>query len=289
MLYHAFIACGALQQYMMDPISWPKVHHESHYKKSQETLEQSLVQARWSSQQGANVDLELPAVTSVVLSVYACMIQTKEQRWKVLSRTRQLIKECNWDATSVGPGGACFWLERGMELLTCLSPPTLKVPWDPDTWSLDMNYSFGEDTRRGMEYLWTHRIIYILSKVTNDLWNPMQSKGKVPPDSSDDPMELWHEYASLLRGWEDRIPPTMRPVWKILPGPTAYRPGGKNSNFPSIGLFGWTTYFARVFYHTAWILLAKTHPNLSRKNAMRDVWLENARCICGIAKHLEHR
>ena len=86
--------------------------------------------------QGSYRDTFICATTAVILNVYEIMCGKPLQITSHIAGARALIKECGWNATSVGVGAACFWLNVGMELLSCLHF-NWQVAWNPSDWGFD--------------------------------------------------------------------------------------------------------------------------------------------------------
>ncbi|EHK98736.1 hypothetical protein M7I_5486 [Glarea lozoyensis 74030] len=93
-------------------------------------------------------DTVVCATTAVILNVYEIMSERAMQRMNHIAGARALIKECGWNARSTGIGQACFWLNVGMELLSCLHF-NWKLAWEPDQWGVDMD--FQRETEFGKE------------------------------------------------------------------------------------------------------------------------------------------
>ncbi|KAF2672275.1 hypothetical protein BT63DRAFT_192805 [Microthyrium microscopicum] len=289
-LYYSFLACGAAHQYMVRPNQWSIDCPRNYYNKATTEFKEAFINVRDDDHPSKNATL---AKSSVVLVVYLTLMGTTQERIEMLESSRYLIKLCRWKATSIGPEGACFWLQRGMELLTFLSFPKA-IPFDQDEESdaqklgLTFDHMIQRDTQRNMESLWTRKIICIVTKITNELlYTPAQGQDVQTR------LRLWTELSRLMEGWDQSVPVTMLPLWKQPPGTRCYQADSQvtTSNFPRIYLPDRASVFARIFYHTGWILLAKTHPygESSEEEQMRAKRLEHAKDICGIARHVEDR
>ncbi len=133
-----------------------------------------------------------------------------------IAGARALIKECGWNANSVGVGAACFWLNVGLELLSCLHF-NWQVAWNPDAWGLDMDFS--RPTGPGREEIWTYRILWILAKAANF----RASTTLRPSDPPQDHMRIqsrYEEWKSLMEwcdAWNSSIPRTMQPLGRLYP------------------------------------------------------------------------
>jgi hypothetical protein len=99
------------------------------------------------SLQNPNRDTVICATTAVILNVYEIMSERALQRMNHIAGARALIKECGWSARSTGIGAACFWLNVGMELLSCLHF-NWQVAWEPDDWGVDMDFVMETESGR---------------------------------------------------------------------------------------------------------------------------------------------
>ena len=89
-------------------------------------------------------DPVLCATTAVVLNVYEVMSDRALQRMNHIAGARALIKECGWHARTPGVGGACFWLNVGFEVMSCLRF-RWSLAWPPAEWGM------GEEVVVGVE------------------------------------------------------------------------------------------------------------------------------------------
>lgn len=270
MLYNAFLACGARHLSLVNQ-TYTEEHALYYYNKALGELREQI--------NSPSRNMELCATTSVVLNVYEVMAVNKVNHMSHLSGARALIQQCGWSARSTGIGAACFWLNIGMELLSCLH---LKwtVSWEPDEWGVDMRFPAFRETRRGVEFLWTHRIVYLLAKVAN-------FSTKMPGNLHDTSALLkeWTGIKHLVDEWDRKAPRTMLPMAFVPPQNTLTQ-----SSFPEIWLPERKTVFARLFYHTAQVLLSQSHPfESSVMQQMHDLRLDHARQICGICRHVKDR
>ncbi|KAG4222728.1 hypothetical protein PC116_g28799, partial [Phytophthora cactorum] len=154
MLLNALLACGVkhltlTQQYSDDKALF-------YYDTATTQLLRSL--------QNPERDTAECATTAVVLNVYEIMSDKPTKRMSHIAGARALIRECGWNAKSKGLGAACFWLNVGMELLSCLAF-NWQTAWEPEKWGLDMDFNTEKDT--GNEEVWVHRIFYIVAKIAN--------------------------------------------------------------------------------------------------------------------------
>ncbi|KAL9125138.1 MAG: hypothetical protein Q9217_005615 [Psora testacea] len=232
-------------------------------------------------------DTVICATTAVILNVYEIMTERALQRMNHIAGARALIKECGWNARSVGIGAACFWLNVGMELLSCLHF-NWQVAWNPDDWGVDMNFDHGGES--GREEIWTHRIVWIVAKIANFRASMTPRPGDPPLDHIrlQSKYEEWKRWKDWIDGWELRIPRTMRPLGYLHPFQTTSK-----SHFPEVWLIKRTTIVARMFYHTGVCLLAQTNPlassNQQVMQEMQNLEMHNARELCGIVAHVKDR
>lgn len=226
-------------------------------------------------------DTVLCATTAVILNVYEIMGERALQRMNHIAGARALIKECGWNARASGVGAACFWLNVGMELLSCLHF-NWQVAWDPDEWGIDMNLE--PETESGREEFWTHRILYIIAKVCN-------FRASIPRDDETAKQNAqaryvtWLGLTELTDRWNTCIPRTMHPVAYLYPGQTL-----SGSCFPEVWLIKRASIVARLFYHTCMCLLAQINPLQSADTPdMHQMLTEHSQLICGISAHVKDR
>lgn len=222
MLLNAFMACGARHLFLVNP-SYSEDKALYYYNTSTRDLLSCL--------QDPNRDTVLCATTAVALNVYEIMCENAMQRMNHIAGARALIKECQWDATSIGIGGACFWLNVAMELLSCLHF-NWTMAWDPDTWDINMNMSPPENNITGNEELWTHRMVYICAKIAN-------FRSTIPhfrnPDPTAHDMRLneriqeWNTYKEWCDEWARCVPRSMMPLGYVQPWQTRSK-----SSFPEV-------------------------------------------------------
>jgi hypothetical protein len=256
MLFNALLACGA--QHLALTGAGDQEKADYYYGLASGELQRC--------QQERNRDLTECALAAVVLNAYDIMTDNPAQRMQHIASTRALLMECGWDASSGGLGAACFWVNVGMEVLSCLSFgwPTA---WDPDQWGLDLEFaSLGAASSRsgsrsvigsddvwrvargdsqsrmlpgasvmdgaegGDEELWVHRIFYIMAKVANFRANTPQFQ---EPSPHDEQVRLqarfseWRRLQNMCNAWNSNCPRSMRP-YGYSPGPSA------TSLFPNV-------------------------------------------------------
>ncbi|KAF2226933.1 hypothetical protein BDZ85DRAFT_293770 [Elsinoe ampelina] len=276
MLLNAFLACGARHLTLINPI-----YTEEKALYYYDTATRHLLKAL----QNPNRDTVICATTAVILNVYEIMSERALQRMNHIAGARALIKECGWNARATGIGSACFWLNVGLEVLSCLHF-NWQVAWDPDDWGVDMDFT--REIHNGREENWTHRMLYIVAKVCN-------FRATIPrfqeADPRDEEMRRQNRYSEWQRlkgwadAWNDNIPRTMHPMAYVHSHQTTSK-----SAFPEVWLIKRSTIVARLFYHTVMLLLAQIHPYMPADNP--DMWSmqkQHSQMICGIAAHVKDR
>ncbi|KAK3306473.1 uncharacterized protein B0T15DRAFT_393431 [Chaetomium strumarium] len=309
MLLNAMLACGAKHLALIGAQDGEKADY--YYDMATTQL--------MRSQQSRDRDLTECALTAVVLNAYDIMGDRLNHRLGHIASTRALIRGCGWDASSAGLGAACFWVNVGMEVLSCISFgwPTA---WDPDQWGLDLEFAILGGVSRsrsrsvatsddiwsvqvenggarhptvennpeqlGDEELWVHRIFYILAKVANFRANAPQFQEPSPHDEQvrlQNRFAEWRRLQNMCNAWNLNCPRSMRP-YGYSPGPSP------KSLFPNVWLIKPSAKLGRAFYHTAMCLLAQINPldpRDSREN--RAAQLHHAHHVCGIVAHTRDR
>ena len=272
MLLNAFLACGARHLALVNP-RYNQDRALKYYDKATKHLLGAL--------QDPNRDTVLCATTAVILNVYEIMCERALQRMNHIAGARALIKECGWNARASGIGAACFWLNVGMELLSCLHF-NWQVAWEPDEWGIDMNLE--PETENGREEFWTHRVVYIIAKVCN-------FRASIPRDeevakrTAQARHAKWVELYDLTERWNACIPRTMHPMAYLYPGQTL-----SGSAFPEVWLIKRASIVARLFYHTCMCLLAQINPLYNSDTPdMHNMLTEHSQLICGISAHVKDR
>ncbi|KAK4953730.1 hypothetical protein LTR10_008334 [Elasticomyces elasticus] len=276
MLLNAFLACGARHLTLVNS-SYSEEKALEYYDTSTRYLLQNL--------QNPNRDTVICATTAVILNVYEIMSERALQRMNHIAGARALIKECGWNARSQGIGSACFWLNVGLEVLSCLHF-NWQVAWDPDDWLVDMD--FNREIMNGREEVWTHRMLYILAKICN-------FRSTIPRHPEQDPRddqlrtqqryEEWSRLKGWADAWNDGIPRTMQPMAILHPYQTTSK-----SVFPEVWLVKRTAIVARLFFHTAQLLLAQINPYCGVDNMeMAELAKRHSNTICGIVAHVKDR
>ncbi|KAJ9143098.1 C6 zinc finger domain-containing protein [Pleurostoma richardsiae] len=313
MLLSAAIACGVKHLSLVrDPSAEDQA--VSYYDTATTLLLRSL--------QNPDRNMAECAVTAVVLNVYETMSEKPAARMNHIAGARALIRECGWDASAAGIGAACFWLNIGMEVISCLSF-NWQTAWDPDQWGLDMtelesmpepvipgggrgdssgasssagNYTNANDTDlntmsiagAGDEEIWVHRIFYIVARVANFRASIPRFQGPSPAEEvlrQQARLSEWKHLESLCQKWSVNCPRTMRPCG-FLPPASAQR----ESVFPNVWLIKRAAIIGRLFYHTAMCVLAQIAPISSREpEGTRAMLLQHAHQVCGIVAHTTDR
>ncbi|KAL9109534.1 MAG: hypothetical protein Q9227_005869 [Pyrenula ochraceoflavens] len=262
MLKQAFLACGARHLVLVNS-AYPEEKALDYYNNATQLLLHSL--------QNPERNSVLCAVTAVILNVYETMSEKALQRMNHIAGARALIKECGWNAKSQGIGGACFWLNVGMEIHSCLHFNWL-VAWEPDDWGMEMTMNPEQRIGHGVEEEWTHRVTYILAKVANfRASTPKFQEHTVQAEQQrlNARLQLWGTLKTM-------IAPNM-PTRELNPKRIVKR----------------TNVVANLFYHTAVALLAATHPaasiNPSLATEMQEMKISASRQICGIVAHVKDR
>ncbi|KAI0587545.1 C6 zinc finger domain containing protein [Pyrenophora tritici-repentis] len=272
MLLHAFLACGARHLALVNPkYSEEKALH--YYDVATRDLLHSL--------QDPDRDTILCATTAVILNVYEIMGERALQRMNHIAGARALIKECRWNARSTGIGAACFWLNVGMEILSCLHF-NWQVAWDPDEWGIEMDFT--PETESGKEEVWTHRILYVVARICNFRASIPRNQD-IARQTLQERHNEWLRLKDMADRWNDNIPRTMHPMAYLYPGQTI-----SGSAFPEVWLIKRASIIARLFYHTSMVLLAQINPIQGPSEPEMWAMLEqNSKFVCGISAHVKDR
>ena len=203
MLLNAFLACGARHLTLVNQ-AFSEDNALNYYDTATRLLLKSL--------QNPNRDTVICATAAVILNVYEIMSERALQRMNHIAGARALIKECGWTSQSEGIGAACFWLNVGMELLSCLHF-NWQVAWDPDTWGVKMDMM--PDSRAGQEELWTYKMTYITAKAANFRASIPRFKDANPALQNQrlqDRCDQWDRIKAWCDTWEMNSPRTMKPI-----------------------------------------------------------------------------
>lgn len=277
MLLNAFLACGVRHLTLVNPAVYKEEKALSYYDIASRYLLRAL--------QNAERDSVICATTAVILNVYEIMTEKALPRMNHIAGARALIKECGWNAGSQGIGAACFWLNVGLELMSNLRF-NWQASWHPDAWGLDLDFT--QETESGREEVWTHRVVYITAKISD-------FRATIPRVQDASPhtehmqrqkrLEEWSHLKDMADAWNNSIPRTMHPMAYLYPYQTI-----SNSTFPEVWLIKRATIVARLFYHTAMLLLAQVNPVMSKKvPEMHEMEQQHAHQICGIVAHVKDR
>ncbi|KAK0621648.1 hypothetical protein B0T17DRAFT_618072 [Bombardia bombarda] len=293
MLLNAFLACGVKHLTLVEDYSDEKALF--YYDTATTQLLRCL--------QNPDRNMDECATTAVVLNVYEIMSEKPTQRMNHIAGARALIRECGWNATTTGIGAACFWLNIGMEVLSCLAF-NWQTAWDPDQWGLDLAFTSwtaavgagqesapgGKDrdmqTGAGEEELWAHRIFYIVAKIANFRANIPRFQEPSPHDEQvrlQSRFAEWKRLKAMCDGWDNTCPRPMRPY--------GYSHSlSSKSLFPNVWLIKRPAVIGRLFYHTAMCLLAQINPlNPRDSEENRAAQLHHAHQVCGIVAHTKDR
>jgi hypothetical protein len=235
MLHDALLACGARHLALMGKLDNDKA--VDYYETARSQLSHSL-------NKGDRNPGEC-ALTSVVLNAYDVMTDRPTQRVDHIAATRALLRECDWNASSTGLGAACFWVNVGMEVLSCISF-NLPTSWEPDKWGMDMEFTMAIGSRSGSrsvassddpwgsravrttqspmamidildpsdEELWLHRIFYIMAKAGNFRANTPKYREPYPHDEQvrhTTRSKEWKHISDLHKAWNLTCPRSMQP------------------------------------------------------------------------------
>ncbi|ROV98033.1 hypothetical protein VMCG_06983 [Cytospora schulzeri] len=309
MLLNAFLACGVKHLTLVDGGIYKDDKALHYYDTATTQLLRNL--------QNPERNTAECATTAVVLNVYEIMSERPAARIHHIAGARALIRECKWNAKSTGIGAACFWLNVGMEILSCLAS-NWATAWDPDHWGVDpdelMNMtadSPGRDARMsntndchhmigggaedfpsptsnvvgvGEEETWVHRILYITAKVANFRATIPQSQEPSPHDEQvrlQSRFAEWQRLKNWCDTWNANCPRSMRPYGYLFSSST-------NSVFPNVWLIKRAAIVGRLFYHTSMCLLAQINPLKHPRHdddETRTVQLHHAHQVCGIVAH----
>ncbi|KAJ5397863.1 hypothetical protein N7509_005976 [Penicillium cosmopolitanum] len=278
LLLKAFLACGARHLSVVNPSSGDEKANRYYEMATQDLM---------SLMQDPNRDSVLCAAAALVLSIYESISSQSTPKINHTTGSRALIRECGWNSKTPGLGGACFWINTSIELLSCLRYGW-SLSWDPDTWGVDMHIDNVHHFPKSEE-LWLHRILYICGKVSNFR---VQSQNQQSPNGTDAHMgqlsqklQDWGHYNSWCDQWVKNTPPSMQPLGHVQPWPS-----NTQSVFPTIWMTKRPAIIAQFFYHLARILLARTHPmEPDFRTEMKEMQQAHAYDICGLAVGLKDR
>lgn len=200
------------------------------------------------------------ATTAVVLNVYEIMSEKPTQRMSHIAGARALIRECGWNAKSTGLGAACFWLNVGMELLSCLAF-NWQTAWEPDQWGVDMDFfdsaspdnnnkrdhltatrdravDRDEGIGHGTEEMWVHRMFFIVAKICNFRANIPKFEKASPHEEQmrlQERYTQWQRLKGMCDTWNDACPRPMHPFGYLYPSQSRGSSNGRaTSLFPNV-------------------------------------------------------
>ena len=280
MLRYALLACGIRHLNLLNK-TYPEEHALEYYNNATQLLLKSL--------QNPDRDSILCATAATILNVYEIMSETALQRMNHIAGARALIKECQWDANSTGIGAACFWLNVGLELFSCMHF-NWSVAWDPDTWGI--NIHMDPQHVGGQEEEWTHKMLWILSKITN--FRAESQRRYHHGSAHAEQVRLrrrqseWTFLKQFCDRWHKCVPPTMHAIGRVPAHMTRLR-----SAFPESWFIKRTTIIARLFYHTGMALLGSVHPLADIQPEigaeMHEMKLHHSKQVCSIVAHVKDR
>lgn len=288
MLRNAMMACGAQHMWLVN---------ENYRESTAQQYYQAAVETMLARMDRGEQDRELCAVTGTILNVYCVMCETPLQRLSDIAANKAMIEKLQWNAKSTGVGGACFWLNVGMDILSRLafnSPMTSSL----DKWELNLNFQDRKANER--EEIWTHRIMYLIAKVGHFRATAPGRSQQVSPEREEvwlrQRYEEWCDLRHWAERWDESIPRSMHPLSYLNPGVSlsqkTWNQTGTRSTFPEVYLLKRTTIVARLFYHTTMILLAQNNPFVSAPGQfaeMQQMQNNHATLVCGIVAHTKDR
>jgi hypothetical protein len=281
MLRSSVLACGVRHLTLVNSIVYREEEALRYYNSATQLLLRAL--------QNPDRDSVLCATTATILNVYEVMSERALQRMNHIAGARALIKECGWNARSQGIGAACFWLNVGLEVFSCMHF-NWSVAWDPETWGVDFDVE--PQLVPGDEEGWSRKMLWIVAMVTNFR---AESQRRYPDASIEaEQMRLqqreqkWRWLRSLCDRWNSCAPPTMQPLSRVPPYMAK-----KRSAFPELWFIKRATITGRLFYYTAMAALGATHPMINldpqTTNDMHEMKIHHSRQICGIVAHVKDR
>jgi hypothetical protein len=144
----------------------------------------------------------------------------------------------------------------------------------------------------GNEEDWTHKIFWILTKVSNFRSLAKQklqvASSQAEHLQSQQRRQQWLDLKQYCDRWHRCIPPTMHAMVYIPPHLTS-----SDSYFPEVWFIKRATAVARLFYHTAMAILCTLHPMIEFQPTdtaeMQGSTIRHSRQICGIVRHVKER
>lgn len=287
MLRNAMLACGAQHMWLVNE-NYREADAQRYYHAAVEEMLARLEQG--------DQDQELCAVTSSILNVYCLMCEKPLQRLNDIAAGRALIEKLKWNARTTGVGGACFWLNVGMDILSRLHFNS-RLGGSLDKWELNMN--FQDKVANQREEIWTHRIMYLVAKICNFRASATGQQQQLSPQREESWLrqryQEWLDLRQWVEQWNECIPRSMHPLSYLEPGLSlsqkTWNQSGR-STFPEVYLLKRITIVARLFYHTAMLLLAQTNPFAAAPGQIEEMHSMqhfHATLICGIVAHTKDR
>ncbi|KAI1266988.1 hypothetical protein F5Y18DRAFT_353870 [Xylariaceae sp. FL1019] len=277
MLLNALLACGARHLSLTEQYSDEKALF--YYDTATTQLLRSL--------QNPERNTAECATTAVILNVYEVMSEKPTKRMSHIAGARALIRECQWNAKTPGLGAACFWLNVGMELLSCLAF-NWATSWDPEGWGVNMDFNTERDT--GNEEVWVHRIFFIVAKIANFRASVPKFQEASPHDEQlrvQYRMGQWEQLKSMCKDWDTSCPRSMHPFGYVYP---SQHNGASKSLFPNIWLVKRAAVVGRLYYHMALCILAQANPSTPKDSQdARITQQHHAHQVCGIVAHNKDR
>ena len=148
-------------------------------------------------------NLSLCTLAALILNVYETMTERALQKMNHIAGARALVRECGWDAESVGIAAACFWLNVTTEILNCVLYKW-SLAWHVEAW----NYGLHDQIQAGkVIYLrtredWAHAAVYILARAV-DFWALQHYK----TEESHVSLEAWEKLNQIRAWWQVSCPP----------------------------------------------------------------------------------
>ncbi|KAI0150687.1 hypothetical protein GGR57DRAFT_180448 [Xylariaceae sp. FL1272] len=277
MLLNALLACGARHLSLTEQYSDEKALF--YYDTATTQLLRSL--------QNPERNTAECATTAVILNVYEVMSEKPTKRMSHIAGARALIRECQWNAKTPGLGAACFWLNVGMELLSCLAF-NWATSWEPEGWGVNMDFNTERVT--GNEEIWVHRIFFIVAKIANFRASVPKFQEASPHDEQlrvQYRMGQWELLKGMCKDWDSSCPRSMHPFGYVYP---SQHSRARKSLFPNIWLVKRAAVVGRLYYHMALCILAQANPSAPKDSQdARITQQHHAHQVCGIVAHNKDR
>ncbi|KAL4979526.1 hypothetical protein BDW66DRAFT_168608 [Aspergillus desertorum] len=227
-------------------------------------------------------DPSLCATAALILEIAEVLILgpiESGMRIRAGNSARCLIRECQWTTRTQGLGGACSWLSILMELLDCIAFRQTVV-WDPDSWGVEMGF-VAEPSIAGNEAVWTQRIIYICTKVSDFRSSNIKGIGNSSRYAEAQRLEQWSLYTEWCDKWLCSIPRSMLPLGNVQPWQR-----NPQSVFPQVWLPDRSAIVAQMLYHITRIMLLETDPlHQNHLPKLQEEQQRHAYSVCGIVSN----